>query len=321
MKKKLKKKSRFLNLLEYAAVYLLMLITRAAPLAAIRLVSSILGDLLFYSGRKRRDIAIENLQNAFKGEKTEEEIKLIARQSCREFLFTFMETFKLRYLFIKDNAGNRDATIQRLINLFKKAKDIHDKAGGCIFVAPHLGSWEALPHICSAAGIPLVIIARPLDNELLHKLIYSDRTSTGQVIIPKKNPLLTLKQTLRQGKSVGILPDQSTMKGLLVDFFGRKATTTPIPAILAVKFKKPVVVGACCRKQGNYRYEGFVSDPIWPGEYTDEKAEIIRITEEINRSMESIIRQYPQQYLWMHNRWKRYKGKKEFMSSINPPTV
>jgi len=321
MKQNRKKKSEFLNLLEYAAVYSLLLITRAAPLAVVRIVSNILGDLLFYLGKKRRDIALENLRNAYKKEKTEEEIKQLARQSCREFLFTFMETFKLRYFFTKVNANTRDATIESLIALFKKAKDIHDEAGGCIFVTPHVGSWEALPHICSAAEIPLVIIARPLDNPRLHKLIYSDRTSTGQVIIPKKNPLLILKETLKQGKSVGILPDQSTMKGLLIDFFGHKATTTPIPAILAIKFNKPVVVGACCRKQGNYQYEGFVSDPIWPGEYANKKDEIIRITEEINRSMESIIRQYPEQYLWIHNRWKRYKGKKEFMSSINPPTV
>jgi KDO2-lipid IV(A) lauroyltransferase len=70
---------------------------------------------------------------------------------------------------------------------------------------------------------------------------------------------------------------------------------------------------AVCRKQNN-QYEGFVSDPIWPEEYTSEKAEIFRITGEITRNMESIIRKYPEQYLWIHNRWKTYKGKKELMS-------
>ena len=111
-----------------------------------------------------------------------------------------------------------------------------------------------------------------------------------------------------------MLPDQSTMKGISINFFGRPATTTPVPAILAITYNRPIVVTACCRKEGNYHYEGFVSDPIRPGEYTSEKAEIFRITEEITRNMESIIRKYPEQYLWMHNRWKTYKDKKELMS-------
>ena len=110
-----------------------------------------------------------------------------------------------------------------------------------------------------------------------------------------------------------MLPDQSTAKGLVIDFFGRPATTTPVPAILAITYKRPVVVVAACRK-GNNLYEGFVSNPIRPGDYTSEKAEIIRITKEITRNMETVIRKYPDQYLWMHNRWKTYKGKKEIMS-------
>ena len=315
MKKKRKKKSEFVKLLEYGVVCSILFVTRITPLSVVKIFSNTLGDILFFLVKKRRNIALDNLRNAFGNEKSEKEIKEIARRSCRSFFFTFIEIFKLRYFFskpdvmnnIKSNAGN-------IIELFGKAKKIHDDAGGCIFVTPHIGNWEVLPHVSSAAGIPLAIVARPLDNHYLEKLVYADRTSTGQVLIPKRNALFTLQKTLKQGKSIGMLPDQSTMKGLLIDFFGRKATTTPIPAMLAVTFKRPVVVVACCREPGDYQYEGFVNDPIWPGEYTSEKAEIIRITEEINRGVESIIRKYPEQYLWIHNRWKRYKGKKEFMS-------
>jgi len=66
---------------------------------------------------------------------------------------------------------------------------------------------------------------------------------------------------------------------------------------------------------GDYEFEGFVSDPIMPGGYTDKKAEIVRLTEEMTRAMESIIRRYPEQYLWIHNRWKTYKGKKPVFSN------
>jgi KDO2-lipid IV(A) lauroyltransferase len=131
--------------------------------------------------------------------------------------------------------------------------------------------------------------------------------------MPKKNSFFALQETLKKGKSIGMLPDQSTMKGILVDFFGRKATTTPVPALLAISHKRPIVVVACCRKQGG-RFEGFVSDPIWPKDNESEKAEIFRLTQEMNRNMELIIKKYPGQYLWMHNRWKTYKNKKEFYS-------
>jgi KDO2-lipid IV(A) lauroyltransferase len=315
MKKKRKKKSESLKLLEYAAVYLMLFVTRITPLIIVRIISNALGDILFFCVKKRRNIALENLRNAFKNEKSEQEIKEIARQSCRSFFFTFIEIVKLRYFFAKlDIINSFQSNAADIVKLFGKAKEIHDEAGGCIFVTPHIGNWEILPHVFSAAGLHLAMVARPLDNQHLEKLVYADRTSTGQILIPKRNALFTLQKTLKQGTSIGMLPDQSTMKGLLIDFLGRKATTTPIPAMLAVKFKRPIVVVACCRKKGDYQYEGFVSDPIRPGEYTSKKAEIIRITGEMNRNMEAIIRKYPGQYLWMHNRWKRYKGKREFMS-------
>ncbi len=287
--------------------------------------------MLYFFSAKRRNIAIENLRNAFNNPpsppfskggpggftrgKNEKEIRKIARESCRSFFFTFLEIIKLRFVLSESDAmDNIRASNRELDELFHKAKKIHDGSGGCIFVTPHIGNWEVLPYVSSAVGIPLAVVVRPLDNAYLEKLIYSNRAASGQVIIPKKNAMFVLQKTLRQGKSIGVLPDQSTMKGISVNFFGRKATTTPVPAILAITYKRPIVVVACCRKKGDYQYEGFVCDPIWPGECTSEKAEIFRLTEEMNRTMESIIRKYPEQYLWIHNRWKTYRNKKELMS-------
>ena len=325
--KKLKKKTKKNNLvhiLEYIGVYLIIIISNAVPLKIIHMISGFLGNLLYFLVPERRNIAIENLRNSFKGEKTEEEIRDIALQSCKSFFLTFLESIKLSFLYSKPATVNSLRTkINNLDDLLLKAKKIHDESGGCIFVTPHIGSWELLPYIFSVIGIPLTVVVRPLDNVYLEKLLYSSRTASGQIIIPKKNALFTLQKTLRQGKSAGLLPDQSTKKGIYVNFFGRKATNTPVPAILATKYKKPIVVTACCRKTENYQYEVFVCDPILPalnhngtgpGEYKSKKAEIFRLTEALNRNMESIIRKYPGQYLWIHNRWKTYKSKKEFLS-------
>ena len=94
------------------------------------------------------------------------------------------------------------------------------------------------------------------------------------------------------------------------DFLGRAATTTPIPAILAIANDRPIVVVACCRRQ-DHSFEGFVGDPLWPAAGQSEPAEIRRLTQAMNRNMETIIRRYPEQYFWMHDRWKRYNFKGE----------
>lgn len=297
--------------------YSIISIVRLAPLGIVKAISNTLGDLLFFISKKRRNIAVDNLRNAFRDEKSEKDIREIARKCCRTFFYNFLESIKLNYVFSSpEKAGRLEEKTRNLVETFQKAKTIHDESGGCIFVTPHIGSWEMFPHIGASLGIPLVIVARPLDNERIEQLIYTNRSSSGTGVIPKKNALSALRKYLREGKSVGMLPDQSTMKGLVIDFFGRPATTTPVPALLSIAYNRPIVVVTCCRKKGEFQYEGFVSDPIMPGEYTDKKAEIIRLTGEMTRKMESIIRKYPEQYLWMHNRWKTYKGKKAIFSDI-----
>ncbi len=316
MKRKRKKKKRLpVQILEYTAVYLILLLPRALSLKSLHVISGFLGNILYFFVARRRKIAIKNLTNAFKDEKSDREIRVIARRSCKSFLLTFLEVIKSRSLLARQDALDRlRGSAEGHDKLFLKAKKIHDESGGCIFVTPHIGNWEILPRISAFVGIPLAIVARPLDNERLEKLIFENRIAGGQVLIPKKNALFMLQKTLQRGTSIGMLPDQSTMKGLSIDFFGRPATTTPVPAILAINYERPIVVVACCRTKDN-KYDGFVSNPIFPGEYTSEKEEIIRITKEITREMEIIIRKYPEQYLWMHNRWKTYKGKRAILSN------
>jgi KDO2-lipid IV(A) lauroyltransferase len=288
---------------------------RLAPLIVVKAISNFLGDLLFFISKKRRNIAIENLRHAFRGEKSEKEIQKLARECCRNFFYNLLDSIRLNYLFTRpDMAGRLNERTGNLDETLKQAKKIHDESGGCIFVTPHIGSWEMFPHIAASLGLPLVIVARPMDNEHIEKLIFANRSSSGQVIIPKKNALFALRKALREGNSVGMLPDQSTMKGLMIDFFGRPATTTPVPALLSIAYNRPIVITTCCRGKGEFQYEVFISDPIMPGEYTDKKAEIIRLTEEMTQEMESIIRKYPEQYLWIHNRWKTYKNKKAILS-------
>ncbi len=308
-----KKKGKFVQLLEYGSVSALVPIIRIVPLHAIHFLSSLFGNILYVVVPRRRTIAIENLRNALGSEKNEEEIRTLARKSWQSFCLTVLEIIKFHDFFKSEDAREMLRRSEELEGLFQKAKRIHEEAGGCIFVTPHIGNWEFLPHVSAVVGIPLVVVVRPLDNRYLEELIYRRRSDTGQIIIPKKNALMALHKTLQQGKSIGLLPDQSIRQGIPVNFFGRKASTTPVPAILSILFNKPIVVAACCRKADRYGYEGVVSDPLWPGHFDSEKEEIYRLTEEMNKRMEAIIRKYPEQYFWTHNRWKTYRNSRELL--------
>jgi len=307
-----KTRGRALQVLEYLGVYGLVLLSRTLPLKAGHRISALVGDLIYYLLPARRTVALENLRHAFPEAPRERDIRAIARRSCHSFVASLFETIKLRALLDHPRGSERiGRATDGLDLLLKKAHEIHTEAGGCIFVTPHLGNWEFLPFVGVLADIPLVVVVRPLDNKYLERLLYGFRSGSGQIIVPKNNSMLTLRRALRQGKSIGMLPDQRTIRAISVEYFGRKATTTPVPALLALQYRRPIVVVACCRRSRDFQYEGFVSDPIWPQADGTEEAEIPRLTREMNRAMEAIVRRYPEQYLWMHNRWKTFRTNKD----------
>jgi KDO2-lipid IV(A) lauroyltransferase len=311
-RRKRQKHGRFYQFFVFLAVYPILSLTRVIPLRAGVWASRGLGLLGYYFATKRRRLAIDNLRHVFMGAKSEREIRLIARRSCSSFVTAGFEALKFVPLL---NKPGSDSLIRQhckgLDALYSKASELHHQSGGCIFVTPHLGNWEFLPFVGYGAGIAMVVVARPLDNPYLEKLLYQQRQASGQIIVPKTNSMHLLQMALRRGKSVALLPDQATMKALSVDYLGRKATTTPVPAILAVRYHRPIVVVACCRGSNDFEYEGIVSDPIWPDPWGSEKPEILRLTKLMNREMGELVKRFPEQYLWMHDRWKQYRHKNE----------
>jgi len=309
-----KGKGKTLQIIEYLAFRLTVAAARALPVRALRAISGLLGYALYAAVPRRRKIALQNIGSAFGGKLSKEEMKRLARLSCKAFFLTAVEMIKSPFRLEGDGVF-RDTRYksEHLETLFKKAKMIHDQAGGCIFVTPHLGNWELLPYVSALIGIPLAVVIRPLDNPYLERAILSSRIGSGNLMIPKKDAMFTLERMLQKGKSVAMLPDQSNSKGLRMEFFGKSATVTPVPALLAVRHRRPVVVVAACRTSDPFYFEGFVSDPIWPDPHGDERSEIVRITGQMTLKMEEIIRRFPEQYLWMHNRWKK-PDKKAFLT-------
>ena len=314
MGKRRRKKGKPIQVLEYLGVSILLLFARLVPLRVGEFMSEHLGRVLYMLLQRRRSIALDNLREAFPDDKCPDH-KRVARRSFSSFVLTCFESLKFQQILGDQDTGVEPVSLsEELRELLQKARRIHDQSHGCIFVTPHIGNWELLPYASSMVGIPLVAVVRPLDNVYLEKLLYRKRSGSGQIIVPKRNVFFVLQVTLKQGKSIGLLPDQGTGQGIPVPFFGREAFTTPVPAMLAVMYHRPLVVVACCRSADSRSFEGVVSDPIWPGEYSSEKEEIYRLTGRMNLEMEAIIRRYPEQYFWMHDRWKRYKRRRKFLT-------
>ena len=181
------------------------------------------------------------------------------------------------------------------------------RASGRGVVAPsgHLGNWE----IQAAASVPKVgnvaMIARPLDNLELDERLNRLRTSTGNTVIYKQKALAQVMRTIREGGIVAILIDQNMQAkdGVFVRFFGRPACTTTVAAALALKTGCAIVPVRCLLKP-NGRYRMVYGPPVeWPRTGRRDE-DIVALTQHLTSIIEGWVRETPEQWLWLHRRWK-----------------
>ena len=309
-RKRSKDKGAFHQWVEYALLVSFLKLIRLLPYGVCRAVAAVTGEAIFRFAPRRRRIARANLRIAFP-ELDEAQRLNLARRSCRSFILTCLEGAKFLTRFELRRA---EKTVREIVDgaeeAIEKARAIHEVAGGCVFVVPHLGNWEYLAHAGALAGIPLSIPVRPLDNRKLEASLYEMRASSGQEILAKKNAFFHLREALRKGRSVAILADQNAGgEGIDAPFFGRPARTTPAPAALAVLYNRPIVLISCLRKGDAQRYEVLLSEPIAPDMNAGSaRKEIERLTRAMNEETENFIRRGPDQYLWIHDRWKLTKS-------------
>lgn len=178
---------------------------------------------------------------------------------------------------------------------------------GIIFLLGHIGNWELLGCMSRVFGGDLMAIARPLKkNKRLDRFIGEVRRSTGLQVLSSKRVAHQVVSALRRNKMVGILIDQREKRseGIGVEFFGKKASTTPASAFFALKTGAAVIPAYTIRlEEGRHR---FVAEPPVELIETGDKAEDIRTnTQRHTEVLESIIRRYPDQWFWIHRRWER----------------
>ena len=174
-----------------------------------------------------------------------------------------------------------------------------------IFITGHCGNWELLGSYLAVIGYPIAALARPLDNRYINRWLLGLREARGMKIITKWGATPELLNLLENGGHLGFIADQNAGdQGLFVPFFSRLASSYKSIGLFAMRYDIPIVAGHARRLDGSFRYELSCSDCIEPKDWADQDDPLFYITARFNRAMEQMVRAAPEQYLWLHRRWK-----------------
>jgi len=182
---------------------------------------------------------------------------------------------------------------------------------GVLYLTGHIGAWELSSFAHALYGFPLHYMARPLDNVLVDELVNRYRRLAGNRPIFKNESARTLLKVLKDAGTVGILADQNTMpeEGVFVDFFGKPACTTTGIARVALHTDAAVVPGYAYWDQGIRKYRLRFEPPVELIRTGDLERDVFVNTQKFAKVIEQIIRERPEQWVWVHARWKtRPKG-------------
>ncbi|MBC8102710.1 MAG: lysophospholipid acyltransferase family protein [Cytophagales bacterium] len=173
---------------------------------------------------------------------------------------------------------------------------------GVILLTAHLGNWEMLGRYLISRGARLTVIAREPEDPTFGAYLRDLRQSAGFVVRDKGNAARDVLAALKRGDVVGILPDQNS-GDVFAPFFGVPAGTPAGPALFALRTGAPIVPGYVVQLPDDTYLARFFP-PIVAENTGDRAADVQRIMTEANHRLEGLVREYPDQWLWLHNRWK-----------------
>lgn len=296
------------NLLDYS-VYVLVRVficaVQCAPLDVCDRVSEHLSILFYDVLRARRKLVDENLAFAFP-EKSPKERRRLARRMWKHLFLMVAEVAHAQRSLHGLN-WFRHVTIENGRELFKSLQE--DRP--IILITAHFGNFEIGGFLLGLLGYPTFSVARKLDNPYLDKFIGEFRGKTGQFIIDKNTGYEDILDVLAHKGIMAFLADQSAgRKGAWVKFFGRPASAYKAMALMSVQYDAPIFV--CYATRQNDVPMKFVMRMVAkldPRELPENVSTIQQITQWHVSKLEEQVRLAPDQYWWLHNRWKTY-GKK-----------
>jgi Kdo2-lipid IVA lauroyltransferase/acyltransferase len=277
------------------------------PLRPALHLASLVNSIGWRLARGTRRRMLSHLELAFPVLSLDERESL-GRRSLRHLAWLVAEMLAVR---------SYDARLDSYVSFAPGAeanlREIMAAGRGLVMVSGHVGHWELLARRLVRAGIPCATVARSGTNPLLHALLarFRDAGKFEVLLREDRGTARAIIRCLKQGKLLGLLIDQDTsVQGVFVPFFGRLAFTPRAAGDLALRFRAPVAV-IWSRRRGPHAGDGHeLSIEVVPYnvDAADREAESVRITAACTATLEAAIRARPEEWVWMHERWKTRPG-------------
>jgi len=295
--KKIRKNIKYTLLV--GAIKILLVIIRMLPRKASMKIGAALGALLFKLLKKERFKTIANLTTAYGNEKSESEIFAMAREvwinlgkSGVEFAIKMNQEDPEEFFSDLEVRGN------------EYLQEAYRKGRGILGLISHMGCWEGTAMGFPMLGIPAYAIGRKMDNEKLNDLLFESRGKKGVPTLARGASYKTILRVLAENNLIGILIDQDTeVRGVFVDFYGKPAYTPIGAAMLAMDSGAPVLPIFYLRKPDD-TYEFIIEKEIPLILTGNRRRDMEENTRRFHNIIEKYIKRYPTQWVWMHNRWK-----------------
>ncbi len=272
---------------------------RVTSPGAIRAIGRRLGDGCWRLMPRYRKVAMANLRRAYGQEWDEARIKATARESFRHTGMTLAEFF-LRQPRITPEEIDREVRFEGQ----EHYEAAFARGKGVLLITAHYGNWEMMGPRLATAGYPVSAISRTADDPGLERMIETNRTRSGLKQIPRRQAAREGLGALRRNEILAILLDQNTLDGgIFVPFYGCPASTATGPAVFALKTGAAIVPTFCIREaDGTHTMKAWPA--ILPQPTGNRSLDVYHLTAGITRVIEQQIRERPELWLWLHNRWK-----------------
>lgn len=285
--------------LEFAAVWLVLKTIGALPRGVARGLAAFVTKLLFSLQPRLKKTAEFNLRLAFP-DWTDAQRTEVTRKMVRNLGWMAAEFARFPRL-TKEN-------IEELVILdgHENFLEGQRRGKGVLYLTGHIGAWELSSFAHALYGYPLHYMARPLDNKRLDALVNEYRCASGNRPIFKNESARVMLKILKDSGTVGILADQNTMpeEGVFVDFFGKPACTTTGIARVALHTGAAVVPGYAYWDETIQKYRLRFEPALDLVRTGDSERNVFENTERFSKALEEIIRKHPDQWVWVHKRWK-----------------
>ena len=269
------------------------------PDVLLRQILKFLARGLYTIDSKHRHIAKVNLDLAYEETLSEEKKINIIKATYLNLLFVLVD-------FVRNQGISKEKLLQKVT--FDNTSAIEDalqKKQKIILMTAHYGNWELLPLSLAAEYGPLTGVGRKLDSSVMDKILKKNREQFNIEMLEKKGAMRDMIGVLKNGRMLGLLVDQNTSEneGILVDFFGKPVRHTPAASILARRFDA-VILPAFISSVSSEEYKITFYDPIYTQKTENKEKDIRDSVQKQAKITEEIIRQNPEEWFWLHKRWK-----------------